>query len=263
MESGDQGSELKVVAQAPRRCHASHSESCRASCSESGRASHSESGRASCSEVPLFCKHFRALRLRALWAVGPRIDSTPPNSDFTEWSAGTLPRESGKCVAAILATLKIRFFILPARRPRLLLASLAAASTPRRAWQLARFRFNILMPPCLDVRHGSYLPALPLPAGHSWQARRGKPGSWQEASFSSCQVRAGKSAASALVAAAERLQSRRGASDPRQSWQVARRAAANLPRSPARKAGKTTRGQLATCQPCRCRAPAEPERSIR
>ena len=29
------------------------------------------------------------------------------------------------------------------------------------------------MPLCLDVRHGSYLPALPLPAGHSWQARRG------------------------------------------------------------------------------------------
>ena len=117
------GSELKVVAQAPRRCHASHSERCRASCSESGRASHSESDRASCSEVPLFCKHFRALRLRALWAAGPRIDSTPPNSDFTErWN--TSQREWQ------VRTLKIRFFILPARRPRLLLASLAAASTP-------------------------------------------------------------------------------------------------------------------------------------
>ena len=67
------------------------------------------------------------------------------------------------------------------------------------------------------------------------QARRGKPGSWQEGSFSSCQVRAGKSAASALVAAAERLK------PGKEGWQDDRRPNCHLPALPlpsARGAGE-------------------------
>ena len=94
-----------------------------------------ESSRASFSEVPRKPLGKLSRKLLGKWSCKPLarkvvVQATRKCRCFCKhWSAGTLPRESGKCVAAILATLKIRFFILPARRPRLLLASLAAAAS--------------------------------------------------------------------------------------------------------------------------------------